>query len=339
MALDIKNTLKEVTSRVNIGNYDNSLESYLCDTLKNYSNDVYIKNGNVIANFGNRQEDRPHILLDAHLDQIGMIITYISEDGFIKVSNVGGLDRRLLPAQEVTIHGKKDILGVISTLPPHLKSNSEEVPTIDDLCIDTGYSREQLESIVSLGDYVSFRKEFINLIGDRVSSPSLDDRCGVVALLKVAEALQGVDLDCSYTIMFSNQEEVGERGALIGVYDINPDYAMEVDVSFGLTNSEKPHKCGELGKGSMIGFAPVLDREMSKQLVQIAKDCNIPYQVEIMSGETGTNADRFSVNRGGVKTVTVSIPLKYMHTPVEVIDINDVQYTANLIVEYLKRLH
>lgn len=339
MTLDIKNTLKEVTSRVNIGNYDSSLESYLSDMLKCYSKDVYVKNGNVIANFGNRTSSKPHVLLDAHLDQIGMIVTYITDDGFIKVSNVGGLDRRLLPAQEVTIHGKKDILGVVSTLPPHLKSDANEVPTIDDLCIDTGYSKEQLESIVSLGDYVSFRKDFINLIGDRVSSPSLDDRCGVVALLKVAEALQNTTLDCSYTIMFSNQEEVGERGALIGAYEINPDYAIEVDVSFGLTSSEKPNKCGELGKGSMIGFAPVLDRCMSKQLVKVAQENNIPYQLEVMNGETGTNADRFSVTRSGVKSATVSIPLKYMHTPVEVIDINDVQYTADLIAEYLKTLH
>lgn len=338
MSLDIKNTLKEVTSRVNIGNYDNGLISYLCDILRLYTNDVYTKNGNVIANFGNREENKPHILLDAHLDQVGFIVTYITDDGFIKVSNVGGLDRRLLSAQEVTIHGKNDILGVVCTLPPHLKSNSEEVPTIDDICIDTGYSKSQLEEIVSLGDYITFNKEFLSLIGDRVSSPSLDDRCGIVTLLKVAEMLHNQDLNCSYTIMFSNQEEVGERGALIGAYSINPSHAIEVDVSFGLSSSENPQKCGELGKGSMIGFAPVLDRSMSNTMVDIAKECNIPYQIEVMNGETGTNADRFSVTRSGVKCVTISIPLRYMHTPVEVIDLKDIDYSAKLIVEYIKKL-
>lgn len=338
MSLDIKNTLKEVTSRVNIGNYDNGLISYLCDILRLYTNDVYTKNGNVIANFGNREDNKPHILLDAHLDQVGFIVTYITDDGFIKVSNVGGLDRRLLSAQEVTIHGKNDILGVVCTLPPHLKSNSEEVPTIDDICIDTGYSKSQLEEIVSLGDYVTFNKEFLSLIGDRVSSPSLDDRCGIVTLLKVAEMLHNQDLNCSYTIMFSNQEEVGERGALIGAYSINPSHAIEVDVSFGLSSSENPQKCGELGKGSMIGFAPVLDRSMSNTMVDIAKECNIPYQIEVMNGETGTNADRFSVTRSGVKCVTISIPLRYMHTPVEVIDLKDIDYSAKLIVEYIKKL-
>ncbi len=339
MSLDIKNLLREVTSKTNIGNFDDSLENYLCNILKDYTNDVYVKNGNVIANFGERKEGKPHVLLDAHIDQIGMIVTYITEDGFIKVSNVGGLDRRLLPAQEVVIHGKKDILGVISTLPPHLKSNSQEVPTIDDICIDTGYSKSELDEIVSLGDYITFKKDFLELLGDRVSSPSLDDRCGVVTLLKVVEVLRNETLDCSYTVMFSNQEEVGERGALIGAYDINPDYAIEVDVSFGLTSSEKPHKCGNLGGGAMIGFAPVLDRNMSKAMVQIAKELKVPHQIEVMNEETGTNADRFSVTRGGVKSVTLSIPLKYMHTPVEVIDINDIRYTAILIVQYLKELH
>lgn len=338
MSLDIKNTLKEVTSRVNIGNYDNGLISYLCDILSLYTNDVYTKNGNVIANFGNREENKPHILLDAHLDQVGFIVTYITDDGFIKVSNVGGLDRRLLSAQEVIIHGKNDILGVVCTLPPHLKSNSEEVPTINDICIDTGYSKSQLKEIVSLGDYVTFNKEFLSLIGDKVSSPSLDDRCGIVTLLKVAEMLHNQDLNCSYTIMFSNQEEVGERGALIGAYSINPSHAIEVDVSFGLSSSENPQKCGELGKGSMIGFAPILDRSMSNTMVDIAKECNIPYQIEVMNGETGTNADRFSVTRSGVKCVTVSIPLRYMHTPVEVIDLKDIDYSAKLIVEYIKKL-
>ena len=336
--LDIKNTLKEVTSMVNIGNYDNGLSTYLCDVLKKYSNDVYVKNGNVIANFGNREENKPHVLLDAHIDQIGMIVTYITDDGFIKFDSVGGLDRRLLPAQEVTIHGTKDILGVIATLPPHLKSNPKEVATIDELCIDTGYSKSELEQIVSLGDYITFRKSFLSLVNDRVTSKSLDDRSGIVSILKIVDILENQKLNCSYTVMFSAQEEIGERGALIGAYDINPTHAIAIDVSFGLTADEKPNKCGTLGEGAMIGFAPILDRETSKLMVDIAKQNNIPYQIEVMNGETGTNADRFSVTRKGVKTVTISIPLKYMHTPNEIISLKDIEYTANLVAEYLKKL-
>lgn len=336
--LDIKNTLKEVTSMVNIGNYDNGLSTYLCDILRKYSNDVYVKNGNVIANFGNREENKPHVLLDAHIDQIGMIVTYITDDGFIKFDSVGGLDRRLLPAQEVTIHGTKDILGVIATLPPHLKSNPKEVATVDELCIDTGYSKSELEQIVSLGDYITFRKFFLSLVDDRVTSKSLDDRSGIVSILKIVDILENQKLNCSYTVMFSAQEEIGERGALIGAYDINPTHAIAIDVSFGLTADEKPNKCGTLGKGAMIGFAPILDRETSKLMVNIAKENNIPYQIEVMNGETGTNADRFSVTRNGVKTVTISIPLKYMHTPNEIISLKDIEYTANLVAEYLKKL-
>ena len=150
--------------------------------------------------------------------------------------------------------------------------------------------------------------------------------------------LKGEELNCSYTIMFSSQEEVGERGAKIGVYDIDPDIAIAVDVSFALTADDSEIKCGKLGKGAMIGFAPTLDRELSNSIKDIAEKNEIPYQLEIMNGETGTNADRFSVNAGGVRAVTLSIPLKYMHTPVEVISVSDVQNTALLIAEYLREV-
>lgn len=335
---NIKDTLFELCSKVNIANYNGSLEEYLVSLLKEYSNDVYVKNGNVIANFGNREEGKPHILLDAHLDQIGMMVTYITQDGFLKVGSVGGLDRRLLSAQEVTVHGKKDILGVISTLPPHLSSNSSEVPKVEELCIDTGLTKEELQQIVSLGDVVSFRKQCHSLIGDRVTAPSLDDRSGIMAILTALSLLKDESLNCSYTVMFSSQEEVGERGALIGAYEINPDYAIAVDVSFGLTADESPYKCGLLGGGAMIGFSSTLDKAMSKDLQSVAIQNNIPYQIEVMPEDTGTNADRLSVTRNGVKSATLSIPLKYMHTPVEVIDLNDVLYTARLISAYLKTI-
>jgi endoglucanase len=338
MSLDTNNVLKKVTSMVNIGNYDNGLTDYLCNTLKLYTDDVYCKNGNIIANFGTREDGKPHLLLDAHLDQVGMVVTYITFDGFIKFSNVGGIDKRLLPAQEVTIHGKEDILGIVSTLPPHLKGSSKDVAEIDDLCIDTGYSKEKLEEYISVGDYITFRKDFLKLIGDRVSAKSLDDRSGIVTILKVVDILRHKKLKCSYSVMFSSQEEVGERGASIGAYDINPTHAIAIDVSFALTNDEKPHKCGMLGGGAMIGFSPVLNRKISKQLVDIAKEWNIPYQQEVMSDTTGTNADRFSITREGVKTGLVSIPLKYMHTPNEVISIRDIENTSVLVAEYIRRL-
>ncbi|MBQ5333749.1 MAG: M42 family peptidase, partial [Oscillospiraceae bacterium] len=143
-------------------------------------------------------------------------------------------------------------------------------------------------------------------------------------------------LPCSFTVMFSAQEELGERGACIGAFDIDPDISIAVDVSFALCGGENPRKCGELQKGCMIGIAPSLDRGLSQWFINHSKKNDIPYQVEVMNGTTGTNADRFSVNRGGSRAVTLSIPLRYMHTPAEVIDVSDCELTASLIADFLK---
>ena len=137
--------------------------------------------------------------------------------------------------------------------------------------------------------------------------------------------------------MFSAQEEVGERGAKIGAFDIEPDIAIAVDVSFALTADDSEVKCGKLGGGCMIGYSPVLDRELSQTFKEIAEKRGLTYQIEVMSGTTGTNADRFSVNKGGARAVTLSIPLKYMHTPSEVIMLEDVRHTGELLAEFLRR--
>lgn len=320
------------------GSEKNAAETAL-GFIKQYSDDACIKNNSVICNIGKRSENKPHVLIDAHIDQIGMVCSYITDDGFIKVGNLGGLDRRILAAQQVTIHGKKDICGIICSVPPHLSDGEKKVPAMSDIIIDTGFSKNQLEETVSLGDAISFSPKCRNLLNSRISGKSLDDRCGVAAVIRMLDILKD-DFDklpCSLTVLFSSQEELGERGAAVAVYEINPDIAVAVDVSFALTADDSREKCGIMGKGCMIGFAPVLDRQLSESLVKIAEDMKIPYQTEVMNGSTGTNADRFSVSRCGVRTATCSIPLKYMHTPAEETDIDDIENTALLLAEFIRR--
>lgn len=337
LTMNIKNVLKELCNTKGVsGNEMGACEKAL-GFLKKYCPDAEVKNLNVTGTFGEFIEGRPHILLDAHIDQVGMIVTYITDEGFVKVSNIGGLDRRLLPAQQVTIHGKNDVSGVICSIPPHLSAENA-VLKMEDVTIDTGYSKEELEKIISLGDFVSFCGEFQELLGDRITGLALDDRSGIASILYALELLKDEHLNCNVTVLFSSQEELGERGAKISAYEINPDIALAVDVSFGYAIGDIEHTCGKLGKGAMIGISPSLSREISDSLINTAKEKNIPYQLEIMNGLTSTNADRFSVNRCGSKACTVSIPLRYMHTPVEVIDVKDVELTGKLIAEYLKEV-
>lgn len=334
--MDIRSTVVSLSEISGTSGSESKAAQLALGMLREYCPDAEIINGNVTGKFGTHREGLPSLLLDAHIDQIGFAVTYITDDGFIKVGNIGGIDRRLLPAQPVVVHGSRDIKGVICSVPPHLTSGSSEVLEMDDVAIDTGLTKEELEKLVSLGDSVTFDVTCRDLIGSRITGGALDDRCGVASILYALELLKGSDLAYNVTVLFSTQEEVGERGAKIGAFEIDPDIALAVDVSFAYAIGEEESKCGYLGKGPMIGISPSLSREISDELINTAKSADIPYQIEVMSGLTGTNADRFSVNRCGAKACTVSIPLRNMHTPVEVIDITDVEQTAKLLAAYIR---
>lgn len=317
------------------GNEEAAVETAL-KMLKEYCPDAEIRSGNVIGTFGKFDKKNKSLLLDAHIDQIGLIITDITDEGFLKFGNLGGIDRRLMPAQQVAVHGKRIVRGVICSIPPHLSNGGENVPEIEEFAIDVGMTRDEAKKLISLGDAVTFDVKCRELLGNRITGGALDDRCGIASILYALELLKDSQLRYNVTVLFSAQEELGERGAKIGAYEINPDVAIAVDVSFGYAEGETDYKCGYLGKGPMIGISPSLSRELSDDLIQTVDNQKIPYQIEVMNGLTSTNADRFSVNREGAKACTVSIPLRYMHTPVEVIDIKDAELTGKLLAEFIK---
>ena len=334
--MDLKKTIAELTEVSGASGNEAPAAELAMNMLKKYCPDAAIINGNVVGRFGDFRSGLHSLVLDAHIDQIGMIVTNITSEGFIKVGNLGGIDRRLLPAQPVVIHGKKDISGVICSVPPHLSSGDSKVLSFDEAAIDTGMTKSELEQIVSLGDTVTFDVKCRSLLGSRITSGALDDRCGAASILYALELLQGHSTAYNVTVIFSTQEELGERGAKIGAYELDPDIAIAVDVSFAYSLSEDENKCGYLGKGPMIGISPSLDRQLSNELINTAIKSDIPYQTEVMNGLTSTNADQYSVSRCGARTCTVSIPLRNMHTPAEVIDIKDVELTARLLAEFIK---
>lgn len=332
--MNIKETLFELSETAGASGNENNASEKALEMLKKYCPDAEIKNGNIIGHFGVKNENLPSLVLDAHIDQIGMIVTYITEDGFIKVENLGGIDRRLLPAQPVIVHGKKDVKGVICSVPPHL-SDGGEVPSFNDVAIDTGFTKSELEKIVSLGDVVTFDVKCRQLLNNRVTGGAFDDRSGMTAIFYALDLLHDKPLNYNVTVIFSTQEELGERGAKIGAFEINADIALAVDVSFAYAVGEDEMKCGKLGKGAMIGISPSLSRRISEDLINIAKSNNIPYQIEVMNGLTSTNADQYSVSRNGAEACTISIPLRNMHTPVEVIDLEDIRSTGELIAKFI----
>ncbi len=273
------------------------------------------------------------ILLDAHIDTIGFVVTEIL-DGFLRVSKVGGIDFRVTEGAKLLVHGKKDLDAVVSAIPPHL-SDENKVSDDGTLLIDLGMGKDELTNLVALGDKVSFAASFSELCDDIISTPYLDDRAGDVVLLN-ALSLENSDNDI--TLMLSAQEETDCSGSRTGAYHQEYDLCVAVDVSFAYTPDCKESECGKIHAGPMIGFSPILSREFSEKLVTIASRDSIPYQREIMSGRTGTNADGIAITRQGIPTALVSIPIKYMHTPIECCAVSDLDNCSKLIAKFIEEV-
>ncbi len=340
MSVDTKEILKRLCLCCGVSGSEETACKTAAELLGKYSGEVICDPyGNVRAVVQKPAEGQPTILLEAHIDEIGLIVTHIDPDGFLKVSNCGGVDRRLLLAQQVTVHGKQPVKGIISAMPPHLESDEDrkKVPEVDKIAIDIGMTKEQAEQLVAPGDKITFDSDFRQLLGDRVSVKAVDDRGGITAVLYALEQLKGQAYSCGLSVLFSSQEELGERGAAIGGFHIAPDISLSVDVSFGYTSDAVEYKCGKMGKGAMIGIAPSLTQEITDRLIAGAKEADIPYQLEIMAGETSTDADTIGLIGGGIKTGLVSIPIRYMHTPIETVALSDIEAVGRLLAEYVLR--
>lgn len=316
-------------------------ESSVCvaakELLQSFSEVKISPLGDVIAEVISPKENKKHFLLDAHIDSIGLIVRDINEKGFLRVDAVGGVDRRTLPTAQVTVWGKEKLPGFICSTPPHLQKEEETVPEIDKVFVDIGLTKEEAEKLVEPGDVITLDLSPVDLLNNRISGSFLDDRCGCAAVIQAAKMIKDRNPDCGLTVLLSTREETGGQGAATSSYAIAPTHAIVVDVSFGTSPDCDSFKCSELGSGAMICISPSLSKAMSDTLINVSKEKNIPYTCEVCGGMTSTNADDITVSRSGVKTAVVSIPLKYMHMPVEMLCVDDVEAVANLICEYVCR--
>lgn len=332
--MDIKSTLKALTEKFGVSGDEFAASNAAAELLKQYAEDVQTdKFGNVTGFVRSANPNAKTLMLDAHIDQVGYIVTYIDDKGFLSVGACGSPDVKTLLAQSVTVHGKKDVPGVVSTLPPHVRSDGG-APEIGDISIDVGMTKEQAQAVISPGDRVTVNSCFRELCGDVVSAPALDDRSGVCVILAALDMLKKRKPAYNIVVCFSAQEETGERGAKQAAFRIKPDEALIVDVSFGRTPDSDPKDTAELGSGVMIGFSPALDKKLSDSLRALAIKCDIPFTCEVMPSSTGTNADAIGITGAGVKCCTLSFPIRYMHTPMECADLRDIEATAKLICEY-----
>ena len=329
--MDIKKLIISLSDAVGIGNID-SATKLARQELSKYAEVKDFGQIGLVATI-DKGKDK-NIMLEAHIDEVGFIVTSIFPDGFLKVTKVGGNDHRFLPATSVTVHAKNDIPAIFASTPPHLAKLKATAKDATDILLDTGLG-EKVHECVSVGDFVTYDKKCIELAGDRLSGKSLDNRAGVACLIEVASRLYNKDLPCNLIICLSEAEEIGTRGAKTAAFANFADEAVAIDVTFADAPDISATKCGKLGKGAMIGISPVLSKKVSDKLFEVAKENHISYSAEVMGGATGTDADVISVTKEGIPSGLVSIPLRNMHTPVEVIDIKDIVSVCDILEAYV----
>lgn len=292
--------------------------------------------GNVI---GIKKSTNPQgkVMIEAHMDEIGFIITDIDERGFLYFSTVGGIDARIMLAQEVIVHGKSHITGVIGAKPPHILSDEERKVTIpkDKLYIDTGFSADEVKKLVKVGDTATMKNKTLFMLDGMISTKAQDDRTSVAAIVDVLAQLKDTDLPFDLYAVATVQEEVGLRGAGCAAYDIYPDFAIAIDVCHG-TSPDAKDNTFPTGGGTVISKGPNIHPVLVEAVINVMKIKGIDYAIDIDGGDTGTDAAAIQIANSGVPTVLFSLPLKYMHTPVETVAEADVQSTANTIAEFLK---
>lgn len=277
------------------------------------------------------------ILLDAHLDRIGLMVTHVTDDGFVKVGKCGGADVRTMACQEVKILGKKEVYGVVVSVPPHLLKEQNAAPDWQDIAIDVGMSGEQARECIAPGDRVLLLGEMRKMLGSRFCGAAIDDRAGMAAILRALDILKEKNIRRKLTVVFSVQEEVTGGGAIGAAFQSDDATAICVDVSFATQPGVDSAQGKPMGKGTLIGVSSALSACVSDRLLALADEAGIAYSIEVMPGRTGTNAEDYGFSKGGRKNGLLSIPIRNMHTCAEVCDFEDIESTARLLALYVEK--
>jgi endoglucanase len=278
-------------------------------------------------------------MLAAHMDEIALMVTQV-EKGFLRVTQVGGFDPRVLVGQEVVIHGRREAGGVVASVPPHFTDavdRDKPVP-LDKLFIDAGLPPEELAAFVRVGDLVTLRPRWTPLNGGYAACKAMDDRASVAAMILCMEELARSRHEWDVCAVATVQEEVTMAGAATGAWGIEPTAALAMDVTFGLQAGVSPTEGVKLDGGPGIGLGPNFHPAVVDRLIASARGREIPHQMEAIAGSSGTDAWAIQVSRSGVPCGLVGIPVRSMHTTVETVCLRDVERAARLVAVFASGL-
>lgn len=339
--MDVKQIFRTLSEAPGVSGYEQAVVAPIregCPWADEIRTD---KLGNLIMLKEGRGNERPKIMLAAHMDEIGLIVTKIEKDGFLRFSTIGGFDQRVLLGQEVLVHGSRTLLGVIGAKPPHVQTRGEQSKAVkmEELFIDIGYDEEkQARELVHIGDLVTLKRDVSKLQGSFLAGKAFDNRAGVAAILECFKVLSNVQHQADVYGVATVQEEVGLRGAITGTYGIVPDIGIAIDVGFGDSPGLQENQTIKLGQGPGIAIGPQVHPQIHKRMVETAKEWNISYSIDPSPFPGGTDAYAMQVSQAGVATILLSIPLRYMHTPIETLDYEDVRHTGRLMAMFIAGL-
>ncbi|HUT09422.1 MAG TPA: M42 family metallopeptidase [Thermoguttaceae bacterium] len=324
--------------------YESPLQKIVRDYVADFADEVRTDvHGNVIA--VKNPEAPLRVMLAGHCDQIGLIVQHIDDEGFVYVRTIGGWDPQVLIGQRITVWTDKGpVFGVIAKKPIHLltEEDRKKVPKIKDLWLDIGAAdKEQAEGLVRIGDPVTVELSFNEMPNNRAVSPAMDDKAGMWVVMEALRRADGKKLNCGLYAVSTVQEELGLRGAKTSSFGIDPHVGIAVDVTFATdcpTIEKKEEGDIKLGKGPVIYRGPNMNPKVVRRLIETADAAKIPYQIAAEGRATGTDANAIQVNRSGVATGLVSIPNRYMHSPVEMISLEDIDQAADLLARFAENL-
>ena len=323
--------------------HENRVRKIVLEEVKPFVDEISIDNmGNVVA--VKKGKENKKVMIGAHMDEIGFIVTHIDDKGFVYFHTLGGFDPKTLTAQRVIIHGKEDVLGVMGSKPIHLMSaaDRQKVPTTKDYFIDTGLSKKTLEKIVCIGDTITRERKMVEM-GDCLNCKSLDNRVSVFILIEMLKEMKNTPPYDVYAV-FTVQEEIGIRGANVSSMQINPDFGFGLDttIAWDTPGSTKQEQVSALGEGACIKVmdsSTVCDYRMVAYMKEIAKNKKIKTQLEILpAGGTDTSGIQ-RMNPGGSIAGAVSIPTRHIHQVIEMVNRSDVRASIDLLRHCVENLN
>ena len=283
---------------------------------------------------------RPTLMIAAHMDAIGLMVKEISGE-FLMVTEMGGVDPRILPGQAVTVHGSREFPGIVQMIPPRFlpEAIAGKPPTYDTLFVDTGLTPSELKRNIRVGNIISFANPPRTLEGGYITGHSLDNRISVAALDVCLEEIRNYNLESNVVFAATSSEEERANGARTSTFQLMPDLAIALDVTFAREPGVNDHRSFPLGKGLSIGVGANNHPALQRRFMDLAAEIDMPYALEPMPANSGTDAMVMQITAAGVPTLVLGIPIRYMHTPVELTALKDIRRAGRLLARFITSLN